>query len=248
MRINVSSVVDTVSIMITVMIIVVITAKILVSTDRLVVVIAAMVVDVIAMLGLLMAAAVCVVIRMVAFISMVRMMIVMMIFVVVMMMVWVLRVRNWIRYRIISRDKFSSTTSTLTIVYECVIMVAVIGNFCHGSTFFVNFQIFFPSILCFFRVQFKLFLGKIIDMVQNFPQHPYRVFLVFRDILHMRVPHKVCQLVWDNDLRGALEAHVEKLYIVHVAFFELKDLIRELLDEFVLPQTCLNHPFFCYLC
>lgn len=171
---------------------------------------------------------------------------VMMIFVMGMMMVW-MRMRNWPRKRNIIRSS-STSTSTLTIVYECVIVIAYIVIGSHHSVSFWKPQKSFSSILCFLRIYFELFFRIIIDMVENFAQHSYRILLVLGIVLHVGVPHEICQLVGDDDLRGILEAHVEKLHIVQVALLEFQNLIRELLDELVLPQACLNQPFFCHLC
>lgn len=200
MRINMSSVV-VVSIMVAVFIVMI--------AGGLVVVVIAMVVVVMVVVST--------VVWMMTFVLVMRMWMMMILVMVMMMVIW-LRNRKWLRKRNVIR---STSTSTVPVVDKRIVMIAHIVICCYHPTSFWNPQKPFSSIFCLHSIQLHLLFRIIINMVQYLAQHLDRVFLVLHVVLHMRVPHKICKLVRHNDLGGTLEAHVEELYIVHVALFEL---------------------------
>ncbi len=87
-----------------------------------------------------------------------------------------------------------------------------------------------------------LLRSQVIVMVKHPAQHLDGIGLIPVVILHVGMPHEICEFIGDDDCLGVLEAHVEELHVVPVTLLEVQQLKGEVLDESVLPQTAVQQP------
>ena len=140
---------------------------------------------------------------------MVRMMVVIMI---MFLMTFLLRARTIISNRIRNFSIFIVVKISI-VVYNLVLLPSIfffklfLRGFIIGIKwgcillifFCLRVEVFFSNLICIFCVFFEFRFRNIIQMIKDPTQHFLTVDFISVAILHMRMPHKVGQLIWNND-------------------------------------------------
>lgn len=89
---------------------------------------------------------------------------------------------------------------------------------------------------------FEHLLREVINVIEYSSQHSNGVRFIAFIVLHVRVPHEICNLIGNDHLLGFLTAEIEELDVVFVGGIVVEQFQRKVNCEVVLPHTGLNQP------